>query len=287
MGIFFLFKVRPEELGFRRIIGMTGGLALMGGGLAAYRWLKGHPIRDVLNPKALTIGFLLFFTLFLVVVVDIIGSLEKNLYFLQGAGSRIRAVESLVRRSSRLPSSCPTSSSNKALPAVKLQPIVQGLSKPIYVTHARDGSGRLFVVEKAGKILVVHEGVVNPAHFLDIQGRVISEESNPPGNWEQGLLSLVFHPDYVKNGRFFVNYTALEDGHTVVSEFKAVPGSSVGDPNSERIILEIAQPHPTHNGGLLKFGPDGFLYIGMGDGGGPNPHVAQNPESLLGKGLAY
>ncbi|MBI3976472.1 MAG: PQQ-dependent sugar dehydrogenase [Armatimonadetes bacterium] len=166
-----------------------------------------------------------------------------------------------------------------ALPEVRLQRVVSGLANPVFVTHAGDRSGRLFVVEQAGVIRIIRNGRLLTRPFLDINARVIS-------GGEMGLLSVAFHPKYASNGRFFVNYTA--DGErlrTVIAEYRV----SAADPNvadrTERVILEIGQPYRNHNGGLNLFGPDGMLYIGMGDGGsGGDPHNnGQRLESLLGK----
>jgi hypothetical protein len=148
---------------------------------------------------------------------------------------------------------------------VTLTPIVtQGLEHPVFLTHAGDGSGRLFVVEQSGRIRVLEGQTLLPNAFLDITERVLS-------GGERGLLGLAFHPEYRRNGRFFVNYTRKPDGATVVAE--------------ERILLIVPQPYANHNGGMVAFGPDGYLYLGLGDGGsGGDPNNrAQNPEDLLGK----
>jgi hypothetical protein len=163
--------------------------------------------------------------------------------------------------------------------AIQLQPVVIGLSNPLYVTHAGDASNRLFIVEQAGRIKVLQPGSATPAIFLDITARVLS-------GGEQGLLGLAFHPAYATNRRFFVNYTRQTDGATIVAEYQ----TSATDPNvanpTETILLTIAQPFANHNGGMIEFGPDdGFLYIGMGDGGAANDpgNRAQNIAELLGK----
>jgi glucose/arabinose dehydrogenase len=170
-----------------------------------------------------------------------------------------------------------------------LEPIAVGLASPIQATHAGDGGGRLFVVEKAGTVRVVADGRVAAEPFLDLRDRVGSRGS------EQGLLGLAFHPQFATNGRLFVNYTD-RNGDTVVSELNsglqerirgsAAHGAAV-DPASERRILALDQPAANHNGGNLVFGPDGFLYIGTGDGGGANDRFGngQDPTSLLGKML--
>jgi len=133
---------------------------------------------------------------------------------------------------------------------IRLQPLVTGLSAPVHLTHAGDGSGRLFVVEQAGVVRIIRNGRLLPRPFLDIRRLVIS-------GGEMGLLSVAFHPQYATNGRFFVNYTA--DGRslrTVVAEYRV----SSRDPNladpAERVLLEIAQPFRNHNGGLNLFGPE-------------------------------
>ena len=163
---------------------------------------------------------------------------------------------------------------------IGLQQITVGLERPVHVTNAADGTGRLFVVEKEGRIRVVQNGQLLPTAFLDIESKV--EDS---GN-EQGLLSVAFHRSFETNRRFFVYYTSRESDDIVIAEYTA----SAGNPNvantAERVILRI--PHPTfenHNGGLLKFGPDGLLYAVVGDGGsGGDPmENGQNVETLLGK----
>ncbi len=147
--------------------------------------------------------------------------------------------------------------------AVQLVPFLTGLSSPVFLTNAKDGSNRLFIVEQGGVIKVVQPGSTTPTVFLDITARVLS-------GGEQGLLGLAFHPLYESNRRFFVNYTRQTDGATVIAEYHA----SVANPNvadtTETVILTIAQPFSNHNGGMTEFGPDGLLYIAMGDGGGGN-----------------
>ena len=165
---------------------------------------------------------------------------------------------------------------------VALDQLAIGLERPVYLTNAGDGSGRLFVVEKEGRIRIIQDGHLLSTPFLDISSRV--EDS---GN-EQGLLSVAFHPDYATNRRFFVYYTTNSgaDGDIIVAEYAA----STGNPNvantTERQLLRI--PHSTfenHNGGLAVFGPDGYLYLGVGDGGSANDPDGngQNIDSLLGK----
>jgi len=156
-----------------------------------------------------------------------------------------------------------------------------GLNGPVGLTHAGDGTGRLFVVEKRGTIRVIRNGqVAATSFFLDIRDRVRASGS------EQGLLGLAFHPRYRENGLFFVNYTN-QQGHTEVVRFRGAAGSDTADVGGAQLILRIDQPAANHNGGHLAFGPDGFLYIGMGDGGGAGDQFnnGQNPGTLLGKML--
>jgi len=153
-----------------------------------------------------------------------------------------------------------------------------GFALPVHVTHAGDGSGRLFVVEQAGVIRIIRNGRLLARPFLDVRSRVIS-------GGEMGLLSVAFHPQYASNGRFFVNYTANSDSlRTVIAEYRVSDAPDVAG-RAERVLLEIAQPYRNHNGGLNLFGPDGMLYIGMGDGGsGGDPHNnGQRLDTLLGK----
>lgn len=161
---------------------------------------------------------------------------------------------------------------------IALEPVVSdGLRHPVYVTHARDGSGRLFIVEQPGRIRIVHQGRMRGTPFLDIAGLVRY-------GGEQGLLGLAFHPSYKTNGRFFVNYTRRPDGATVVAEFKVSRNPEVAG-TEEKQLLVVPQPYANHNGGMVEFGPDGFLYIALGDGGaGGDPgNRGQNPNELLGK----
>lgn len=141
-----------------------------------------------------------------------------------------------------------------------------------------NGSGRLFVIEKAGRIRIIENDQLLETPFLDITDRVGSE-----GN-EQGLLGLAFHPGYSENGRFFVNYTD-RNGDTVLARFQVSSDPNLVDPNSEVPLLGIDQPYRNHNGGGLAFGPDGYLYAGLGDGGSQgDPHEnAENTNVLLGK----
>jgi glucose/arabinose dehydrogenase len=162
---------------------------------------------------------------------------------------------------------------------IQLQPVLSGLSSPLFLTNAHDTTDRLFIVEQGGTIKVLQHGATSPTTFLDITSRVLS-------GGERGLLGLAFHPQFASNRRFFVYYTRQTDGAIVIAEYHA----SVADPNvgdtTETVIIVI--PHPTfanHNGGMVVFGPDGFLYFGTGDGGsGDDPgNNSQNINVLLGK----
>jgi len=164
------------------------------------------------------------------------------------------------------------------VPAFDLRPVVtHGLQSPLFLTHAGDGSGHLFVVEQPGTIRVVVQGVLQDKPFLDITERVLS-------GGERGLLGLAFHPDYRRNGRFFVNYTRQQDGATVLAEYHRAGDTLQASPD-ERVIMTVPQPFANHNGGMVAFGPDGFLYAGRGDGGsrGDPKNRAQNTQELLGK----
>lgn len=164
---------------------------------------------------------------------------------------------------------------------VSLETIATGLDEPVHATGDGVDPSRLYVVEKAGTIEIVDlaNGALAEAPFVDLSDRVNSRAS------EQGLLSVAFHPDYAANGRLFVNYTR-RDGATVVSELAADAYRQRADPAGEREILVVDQPAANHNGGQNAFGPDGYLYVGMGDGGGSGAGKnAHDPSSLLGKVL--
>ena len=176
----------------------------------------------------------------------------------------------------------PTTMTAQSIPIedikLEFEVVASGFDRPIWVTHAADGSGDLYVFEKTGQIRILHaDGVVRETPFLDVTDRVASD-----GN-EQGLLGLAFHPDYASNGRFFIHHTRTPDNRVVISEFTAVGGTA--DLASERIILEVDQPGLIHNGATVLFDADGYLLISLGDGGRGGETVGRDgdPDSLLGK----
>ena len=163
-----------------------------------------------------------------------------------------------------------------------LTTVVSGLSSPLGLERP-PGDNRFFVVQQAGTVRIIENGALRSGNFLDIQSLV-----NFDGQ-EQGLLGLTFHPNYSTNRKFYVNYTRdSPTRQTVIAEFQtSASDPNQADPNSERILLTVSQPFPNHKGGQLVFGTDGFLYIGLGDGGdaGDPLNNAQNLFSLLGKML--
>lgn len=161
--------------------------------------------------------------------------------------------------------------------------VVSGLSAPVDLQTPNDGTGRLFVVEQQGTIRIVSNNSLLSMPFLDIHNQV-------DFGGEKGLLGLAFHPSYSQNRRFFVNYDRVVSGQmqTVISEFQtSASNPNQADPTSERILFTVNQPFPNHKGGQLAFGPEGFLYIGLGDGGSAGDPFGngQNLQTLLGKML--
>ena len=151
-----------------------------------------------------------------------------------------------------------------------------GLDAPVFLT-APVADGRFFVVEQDGRIRLIENGELLAVPFLDITGPVLS-------GGERGLLSVAFHPDYASNGFFYVNYTRDPDGATVIERYSVTADPNVADPSSAQELLVVSQPAGNHNGGLNLFGPDGMLYIGLGDGGGGGDTFGNGQDSttLLG-----
>ncbi len=169
-----------------------------------------------------------------------------------------------------------------AQPQLELFSVATGFSSPVSIANANDGSNRLFIVERGGQIKIINHiptGTVLPLPFLNISGIIAS-------GGESGLLGLVFHPQFPDTPYFFVNYTINETGQlkTKVVRYTVSADPNIADINSALQILEVDQPHDNHNAGDIKFGPDGYLYITMGDGGsGEDPdNYAQDTASLLG-----
>jgi glucose/arabinose dehydrogenase len=172
---------------------------------------------------------------------------------------------------------------------VELVEIASGMAAPVQLKHAGDGSGRMFVVDQTGKILIIKEGQLLDKPFLDLSG-VISPLN--PGYDEKGLLGMAFHPDYAKNGRFFVRYSKQREGQEdepcfgtsrgchaeVLAEYQVSGDPDVADP-TETLLFSIDKPQFNHNGGGIDFGPDGMLYFSLGDGGGAHDGLADDPPS--------
>jgi glucose/arabinose dehydrogenase/uncharacterized cupredoxin-like copper-binding protein len=165
-------------------------------------------------------------------------------------------------------------------PAIQLVKVAEGLSDPINVAAPADGSGRLFILERVGRIRILQDGELLEEPFLDIKEIVKYDYL------EQGLLGLAFHPDYAANGRFFVYYTDWRtNGNTFLVEYHVSDDPNLADPESARVLLTHDHPYVNHNGGTIHFGPDGYLYVAMGDGGlaGDPYRNAQDVSNLLGK----
>ena len=166
--------------------------------------------------------------------------------------------------------------------------VANGIDRPVFVTHAGDGSGRLFVIEQEGAIRVIDaDGNLLATPFMDIDGTVINGDS---GGNEQGLLGLAFHPDYATDGadgegKFYVNYTG-SSGDTRVAEYQVSAGNpNVADTGTARLVMFMDQPFSNHNGGWIGFGPDGYLYVAAGDGGSGNDpgNRASRLNQVMGK----
>ncbi|MCB9450511.1 MAG: PQQ-dependent sugar dehydrogenase [Anaerolineaceae bacterium] len=165
----------------------------------------------------------------------------------------------------------------------QLVTVAQGFHRPILVTNAGDGSGRVFVVQQSGRVRILKgTGYLEPP-FLDL-AQMISPSAGSITYSEQGLLGLAFHPNFAENGQVFVDYTDL-NGNTVVARYMVMADDpNQVDPTSAQILLQVQQPFANHNGGYLAFGPDGYLYVALGDGGSAGDPYGngQNPSTLLG-----
>jgi glucose/arabinose dehydrogenase len=172
---------------------------------------------------------------------------------------------------------------------VKLDVLAEGFNSPLYATNAADGSNRLFVVDQMGLIYVIKDNELLSEPFLDITNKIVDLDVTYD---ERGLLGLAFHPDYKTNGRFFVYYSSPKTGaginhESILAEYHISDNENKADPNSEIIIFRVDQPEANHNGGQLVFGPDGYLYLGLGDGGGAGDQHGtigngQNINTVLG-----
>ncbi len=162
-------------------------------------------------------------------------------------------------------------------PGISLVLVFKGLNKPTHITHSGDNSGRLFITEQKGEILLINNSRLLKSPFLDIRHKVGC-------CGERGLLSIAFPHAYSSKKYFYVNYTNKK-GDTVISRYRLTSDPDAADPKSEEVLLTIRQPFSNHNGGQIAFGPDGYLYIGTGDGGlaGDPLNKGQDPGSLLGK----
>jgi glucose/arabinose dehydrogenase len=178
-----------------------------------------------------------------------------------------------------------TAAANPSVPELQLTELVSGLDDPIFLSPAPGDDARLFVVEQSGTVRILRDGALVAEPFLDLGDKVET-------GGEKGLLGLAFHPSYASNGRFFVFYSTLAGGAALssrVAEYTvSPPGADQADPNSERVLVQAAKPEDNHNGGDIVFGPDGFLYIGLGDGGGGGDQHGpigngQKLDTLLGK----
>lgn len=163
--------------------------------------------------------------------------------------------------------------------ALALAPVAEGLSRPLFVTAAPGQPGRLYIVEQGGRILIHEGGAVRETPFLDVASLMGGVSG------ERGLLGLAFHPDYEHNGRFYVDYTDMDGMTTVALYCRFADDEYRADPATAAILLGIPQPFSNHNGGMLAFGPDGYLYIASGDGGSANDpqNNGQSLDTLLGK----
>jgi len=159
---------------------------------------------------------------------------------------------------------------------IALEPVTSGFTSPLYLTAPPGDTDRLFVVERGGRIKIVKDGQVLATPFLDLSAEVTAGS-------ERGLLSLAFHPEYASNGYFYVDYTDADSAASHVVRYTVSSDPDMADAGSASALLSVAQPFANHNGGMLKFGPDGMLYVGLGDGGGGGDPTGngQNTSTLL------
>jgi glucose/arabinose dehydrogenase len=195
----------------------------------------------------------------------------------------IAALAALAMAAPAVAQGTPTPPFDPARFAFGLAPVVTGLDQPVFLADPNDGSGRLFIVERSGQILILQAGKVAPKPFLDISDIVTFQGQ------EQGLLSVAFDPDFKTNREFYVGYTSASGGpsgaDTIARYTVSQSDPNRADPASGEVLLAIPDPYPNHNGGLVMFGPDGYLYAGFGDGGseGDPDGNGQNTQVLLGK----
>ncbi len=176
------------------------------------------------------------------------------------------------------PAVAPTPTPTPEPLSLSFTPVASGLSAPNAITHAGDGSERLFLVEQGGRVRILAAGALRPDPFIDIADRLLS-------GGEQGLLGLAFPPGFAQKGYFYLHYNRSGDGASVLSRFFVSADPDLALAASEEVLLVVPQPFANHNGGQLAFGPEGLLYVALGDGGSggdPQGH-GQNPASLLGK----
>jgi glucose/arabinose dehydrogenase len=165
--------------------------------------------------------------------------------------------------------------------SVEFETVTSGLTSPVGLTNADDGSNRLFIIDQTGIVNIVENDELVEEPFLDISDKLVTLD---PTYDERGLLGLAFHPEYEENGRFFIYYSATKERsginhESIIAEYSVSDNPNIADPNSEIIIYRVDQPEANHNGGQLEFGPDGYLYIGLGDGGG-----AGDAHGIIGNG---
>lgn len=191
---------------------------------------------------------------------------------------RVLALERSTRPARRLDGRC-LPSSDRAVPALALEPVVSGLEKPVYTSVAPTGGGRLFIVERDGTIRIADGGRMLDPPFLDLRDRVVSDAG------EQGLFSVAFPPDFSTSGRFYVHYSAAPDGQGTVSRFRVSDDQNRADLASEEVLLSIPTVGLIHFGGQLQFGPDGYLYASVGDGAGSR--IPSGDSTVYGDGAVF